>query len=533
VTDHAFGFERWLFPKSPILDFVVIACLAATFSYLLIGRQILQANWGPIDDHEVFTYLGTRPHLRLEEVWGTLFNKTEVGQLEGRFRPAFYLVKVVEAAVFGTNVHLWYLTNAICFALFLSSLWWTMLRFVGIWLGGALTASIALLPLWSGVWSRLGPSEIYGAACVGLMLFAANAILSSKSSFVRNAAAILFALTGVVLAGVKETFLPLTLMGVAFVFVHAWVQRQLPSWLVAILGVFVLASLAGIVSVVLKEQHGGVDFYGRSNGLRPTVYFTIIGFLDALLRTCWLWVLPIAFFQLLRVIPRQSLLHWISRSILAVEIYAFLLVMFAAQCGLYRIGFPSNSRYDFPAMLLVPLTCCVLAGDLFSKLRKCLPERTVDYAQFVAAIFLIFFTANSLLGSKPPLAVAVKENIERTNAFSAELHRLVESANAAPESPIVLEAHGPIAYEFVFSLLAYIPAMGIANPISVRLHGDASANSAFSDGLLGTLASLENGGSYGLTPLARNLAAIPSNGCLSVGLNGAPDPGCSPFQIKW
>ena len=150
-------FERFLFPRSQWVNFVVIALLSTALSFALVGRQVFLANWGLIDDHEVFHFLGPNLHLPISDIWNTLLEKTEVGTLQGRFRPSYYFIKVLETALLGTNVHLWYLGNTIGFAIFLSSVWWALRRFVGGWLSGVLTLSIALLPLWSGIWSRLGP----------------------------------------------------------------------------------------------------------------------------------------------------------------------------------------------------------------------------------------------------------------------------------------------------------------------------------------------------------------------------------------
>ena len=126
-----------------------------------------------------FTSSGLTWTFRSARFWNTLLTKTEVGIQTGRFRPTYYLFMLIETWLWGANVHLWYLARTLCFALFLSSIWWVIRRFVGVWLGGALTIWIAILPLWAEVWSRLGPSEIYGAGCIGVMVFATDFILHS------------------------------------------------------------------------------------------------------------------------------------------------------------------------------------------------------------------------------------------------------------------------------------------------------------------------------------------------------------------
>jgi hypothetical protein len=526
--------EHRLFPQNRLLNFVAIVCLSGVFSYLLTGKQITFANWGLIDDSEIFTFLGPRLHLAPGEIWNTLLTKTEVGLLHGgRFRPTFYLLKTSEASLFGPNVHLWYLGNTICFAIFLSSIWWTTTRFVGIWLSGALTASIALLSLWADVWSRLGPSEIFGAASVGVMLFAANLVMFSGSPLIRNLGAVVLTLAAVALAGLKETFIPLAAGGLALVFILAVIERRLPPVLMAVLACLILACIGGIGFVVSKELYAaGADHYGKSVGPGVTFLYAVAGGLDGLLRTLWLWILPLVFFQMLKVVPDRPLGQWISGSRMAVGIYLFLVAMYAAQCGLYRMLFPHNSRYDFPAMLLIPLTCCLLACEVSCRLRDRFPQRVINYAQLMAAVFLILALVNANLGKPPPaLAVAVKKNIELTNSFFDELQRLVRSAKEAPDSPIILEAHGPLAFEAVFALPTYLSALGARNPVSVRFYPDAQARGALYDGLQQRLASMQDKDSGALTPLAKSLANR-SHGCLSVGLYGAADSACTPFQMS-
>jgi hypothetical protein len=524
-------FERCLFPRSGLVNFVVIVCISTGISFLLVGRQIFHASWGIIDDHEVFYYLGPRLRLPLSDIWSTLLAKTEVGTLLGRFRPSFYLFKVIETSIFGPDVHLWYLGNTIAFAICISSAWWVLRRFVGGWLGGVLAGSIALLPLWSGIWSRLGPSEIYGAACIGIMLFATDFVLFSDNLRARVSSAIVLAVSTLALVGMKETFIPLA-GGTAVIFILAWTRKRLPLLLIVLLSMLILACLGGISLVVLKQMVSrGTDFYGNSAGPWPTIKFGIIGVFDALLRTWWIYTLPIVFFQILHMLPSRSLGGLVSGSREAVGVYCFVVAMYAAQCALYRSSFPHNMRYDFPAMLLVPLTCCILVSEISRKAQKYFPERTIDYAQLTAAGFVFFALVVVHLGKLPALVTAVQTNIEVTNRFYNELQRLVSAAKESPDSPIILDAYGPLAYEPVWSLSYFIPALGAKNRISVRFHSDEKLTGTPDDGLQQSLSNLQEAGSGGFTPLAEALADR-SNVCLSVGIEGPPDAACSGFPIR-
>jgi hypothetical protein len=523
--------ERCLFPRSPRIIFLIIACLSIAFAFLLTGRQIYLANWGLIDDHEVFYFLGPDLRLPFSDIWSTLVAKTEVGSLQGRFRPSYYFIKLIETSLWGTNVHLWYLGHTIGFAIFLSSIWWTMHRFVGGWLSGVLTACIALLPLWADVWSRLGPSEIYGAACVGTMVFAADFILFSGRPRTRNACAILLALATIALIGLKETFIPLA-GGTAAILIWAGIRKKLSPLLIGILALVMLACLGGLIFVVSRQVlAAGTDLYANSVGPWRTIGFGIIGLFDAILRTLWLWILPIAFFQVLGMVEPKPLARWIADSQVTLSAYAFLVLSYAAQCALYRFDFPHHSRYDFPAMLLVPLTCCIIACDISCKVRPFFSERTINHAQLVAAGFLLFTLIIIQVGQPPLLASAVRTNIETTNLFNNELQRAVIAAKASPDAPIILEAYDTHAYEAVYSLAYYMPALGTRNRIAVRLHPGQKSEGKLDESLWQRLSRLEQKGNSTFTALPGILAGNLKD-CISIGLNGAPDAGCSGFRVN-
>jgi len=180
-------------------------------------------------------------------------------------------------------------------------------------------------------------------------------------------------------------------------------------------------------------------------------------------------------------------------------------------------------------MLLVPLTCCIIACDISSKIRPFFSERAIDYAQLVAATFLTLMIIQ--VGHAPSLTTAVRANIERTNLFYNELQRAVLSAKASPDAPIILEAYGPGTYEAVFSLSYFMPALGTRNRMAVRLHPDQKLDGKLNESLWQGLSGLEQNGNSNFTALP-SIPADNLKDCISIGLNGAPDGGCSGFRIN-
>jgi hypothetical protein len=520
------GFERYLFPRNPLVEFLIIACLSGAISYFLMGRQIFRANWGLIDDHVVFYFLGPHLDLSFSDIWNTLLTKTEVGTLQGRFRPGYYLFTLIETWLWGANVHLWYLARTIGFAVFLSSIWWFMRRFIGIWLSGALTLYISLLPLWADIWSRLGPSEIYGAVCIGIMAFAAYCIFFSDAARTRNAGAITLTLATIALVGMKETFIPIA-GATAALFLLAGIRKNLSPLLIGILAFAVFVPFCGIAIIVRQQVAAtGTDYYANAIGIWPVLRFFGMGLLAAIGRTWWV----ILFFAVLYyATPRKPFKSWSTATCITLGAYGFLVVTYAAQGALYRSGFPLHSRYDFPALLLSPLSFCLLACYVFYSTRTSFSERATNYVPFAMAAALLLYCAVGS-GNGKALSAAVRANIEITNSFYNELQRAVRAAAALPESPVILEAYGPGAYEAVFSLSYYMPSLGVRNPISVRLHPEDKTDGKLYDGLQQTLAGLEQAGGGTFTPLQRSLAGHPQN-CVSIGINGSPDAGCSGFRV--
>jgi hypothetical protein len=269
---HSRTLDSFLFPKNKAVRFLIVSVFSVLFAFLLVGKQVFAAKWGLIDDHEVFEILGRHTHLSLGEAWNAVILKMTEGPI---FRPTYYATRILEIWAFGANVHLWYLFNTICFAIFLGCAWWVMWPFLGGWLSGSLTAFLALLPLWTGVWSRLGPSEIYGAACLGVAVLCASQILTASSASERHWWAIALVFATVLFTGMKETFLPFGLGPACLLFVLAWAKR-LPRLSTGLL-LAALAAWAGWLAAEIyhRTTASGVDYYDNPVGVAVMARFAV------------------------------------------------------------------------------------------------------------------------------------------------------------------------------------------------------------------------------------------------------------------
>jgi hypothetical protein len=519
--DGVFARQGWL-PAFLIVFGAVAAALVLT------GRQIWLADWGIVDDHEIFDFLGTRQHLPFSEIVSTVLDKTEVGSLHERFRPAYYFLRVLETAAWGRNVHLWYAFHAMAFAVFLGAVWWVLFRILGLLPSALCMVPIAFAKFWGGMWGRLGPSEIYAAPAIGLIvlgcyeLFFAPTILRRNLGCAALTAGTLFAI------GTKETLLPLAALTL-FLLGLAVVDRRLTRLSGVIAGAITLLFSSLIVLVVLKQlADAGTDIYGNSISPVARLRATLTsmrpfgaGFIVVAMGT----IAVVA-----GLILRLRKLVSTFEAVAVLGTLCFLLGFFVSQELAYGGSLPSGTRYDFPAML-IPICFVYFIGCVVNlRVREAGKPRLADGLAlgFAIAIAAVFWSTGGFGGLANSID-QVEANIVRTRKFSAELAAIVSRARISPAAPIILEAYGPGAYEPVYSLQRYLQSAGLGNPVAVRLHPDRISIDAFYDKLENRLRVLQRDGGKSFVKLMDLPVGAP---CVSIGINGEADANCAGFRVR-
>src|SRR3989339_1434051 len=88
--------------------------------FLLFGYYLLGANFtaklGIIDDHEVSWFMGEKGKVEITDIPQVL-SRTELGQFGEykRFRPSYYLLRVIETVAWGNNAGAWYFARYLLF----------------------------------------------------------------------------------------------------------------------------------------------------------------------------------------------------------------------------------------------------------------------------------------------------------------------------------------------------------------------------------------------------------------------------------
>ncbi|MET4450297.1 hypothetical protein [Bradyrhizobium sp. RT3b] len=524
--------ERYLFLENRRFAFSLIGLLSLCTALILIGPQILYANWSLIDNWDYFNWLGPDLNLPFSEVWHTLMTKTEVGSFAGRFRPCYYMLMVLEASLWGPNVHLWYLARTLEFGVFIASVWWIVSRFAGLWLAAVLLIPILAGPFWGDVWARLGPQEIYGCAAVGIILFGAYGLFAMSSRGVRIAAGFIVTLATIVLIGTKETFLPIAGLSVVFLFAAA-ARRLVPGVLSALLIAVICACGAFEFYIVQKiVMATGTDFNGDAIGLPLLKELAV----ESLFQAIRLWlpvhlVVAFAFASITRW-RAADWRQWKNASLVASLAFTFLVCLYVSQCIAYRSVVALNMRYDFPKMLFNPFNYCLLSCYAVYMTRAYFTPHAANYLSLGAAVVLAFvFIPN--ISFKTSVSRAVVHNIDVTTRFYNELQLIIAAAKHSPNVPIILEAHEPLtwAYEPVFSLSTYLTVFGTHNSIAVRVHPKSNPTERMAAGFKTGLMAMQDVGNDRFVSLAV-AAKLSQRGCISVGINGPASSDCTGFEVK-
>jgi hypothetical protein len=180
---------------------VIISLVLLVFLFLLISKT-LNSGFHFVDDHEVIKIkneLKSTSLITVSENWvrDDLNNN-------GRFRPFYYIQRVIETKLLGSDFFLWSLYNAILFCLALIFFYLAM-RNMKFGLGESIAfLIITFIGPQSSVWWRLGPGESLGMALLGFSFY-----FMSKSLYKRNYQLynILFILFLILASLTKESFL--------------------------------------------------------------------------------------------------------------------------------------------------------------------------------------------------------------------------------------------------------------------------------------------------------------------------------------
>ncbi|MBF0538518.1 MAG: hypothetical protein HQL03_09735 [Nitrospirae bacterium] len=488
--------------------FILILICSVALSYYIFSAS-LGAQWYIIDDHEIMNFLGPDKHVALLDI-PSLVEKTEIINLDihPRYRPAHWLIVILESWLWGDHPFGWYLFKMMVFALFTGVLWWISQYYIGgIVHGGVFAFYVLSQGFWLDIWTKLGAPEINAA--LGLALYAAGVFAVLKNSANNDDDLrlpgvfywLIMTVGALIAMGSKENFL-IILLPQTCMLVYLLIRGRLDSharFFGSLIIVFGLA-MAAVIAYVIKN-HGGSDFYSKSAGLKDRLG-VFLAYVDSILTRLHLWgvsntvlivtasVIVAVVFIIGGVIFKQKGTTgagmYFSAISKTIALLMLLTVIVASQIVFYNGYWPVGNRFDFPGKLAFHVACLSIILAFMNVLAILdVKPKTINALKLTLAI-VFFVLAIVIYRGVVPLREATKQHAIITREFTGKIKHLSAMLNEQPQTPLVFESHNVWDYEPIFSVERFLSVNKVKNPLYLRIHGygNPGANPAKTNTLL-------------------------------------------------
>ena len=445
-------------PVSAWTALLAFGVFAVALAYVM--APMASAQFSHVDDHEIVVIIGPSQHIAFSDVPARIAQYAI--ETDGRFRPGYYFLRVLEATFAGPHPHIWYFDRFVL-ALIAGG------AIVTLAYGYVTRITLVALPLMliagpqSEMWTTLGPQETYAVpiVLVGLALIRWHHQTSGL---------VLLLEAGLV----KESFV---LLVPAVLVWLAWRQGKGAWKSLALAGGVVFLEAAGVAIELFRYG----DFYAqtRSAGSTVAAAWHMLGQFSAANGWYLAGLLGLAAAAWMKGGPR-------ARTAALLSAGAFVLV-FLPQAYFYG-GDPTSiaGRYLLPALLFAVL----VAG-----LGYWLAEGAGRSRAFIGTSLLVALT--SMLLMVPQLRTAkgtATAFAADTQSFQAGIHRIEDLAQSDPSAWVVLRPGELLAYyEVDFAVAEFLgngpmppmhmaieapPLPARATPLEVRLNATIQTISA-------------------------------------------------------
>jgi hypothetical protein len=494
---------------------------------LLYGNS-LRGNWWVIDDHELINFMGPSGRLAWNDFIPKLL-QTELGSpgTSVRYRPIYYIFRLLGAAVLGNHPVLWYGLQLAILLFFICIFWYLVMQSIGLLSGGLFTLFIMSDLYWPDMFARLGAGETYAVLGFTLFVLGSYGVITHYELRPLKFDWLFILLGSVIAVGSKENeiilMIPLTIL-----FILQVKRRKFSKWIIIafILSMIYILFIVSVLGIALAAS--GVDQYANSvhPGERLAVFFNGIfslrgiSILIPLVISIGLWT----YYSRYAEKPNISKnLRYLCFSIAAIFVF------YLSQFVFYNGYWPANNRYDFPGLLYMPGLLIIIHGfGMKIRREEDSTSKSPGFIQFflpIALLLVILVYQNGFAYAR----FAVGNHVQLSNTFSNQINAISILSKADPKSAIILEAGAPFDYEPIFSYARFLRADGVSNPIYVRWTGPepASSNLLFKS-LVAEIQRWSQLKSELFDPLPnQNLNPVD---CISIRMNGHPLTQCKQFE---
>jgi hypothetical protein len=511
--------------NSGIIKIVLIILGSALFTFYLWGNN-LDARWGVIDDHEIIEFMGSDGKVKLNEL-NHLLLSTEVGQpgKSLRYRPSFYLLRIIETFLWGDSPFLWYFIRLILFAGTAAIVWWLVGKWIGFLPAMLFVLYVLSFHFWGDIWTRLGASETYAVfgiavyclGCINMLRHAREKDLSDASVFLNWSLIV----TGAFIAmGSKENFLILLISSV-ILSVMLWKRHILGkigficSVVIFSYGIFIATAVLLALSKTKK------DMYGDSVELLERLQFIYKGLMQ-LLEDHYLLLMIFAFVSLVCIIAalfiKQRNEDQAKRMIKVFSHYSIVAVVmvlfYLSQYFFYSGKLPSGMRYDFPGVLAGPFFLLASVVFLLNCFRSLNNQKILNRAVLVifSMLMIVLITNNGYSSLRQKSQINVLQTTEQNRRLTAVVNSLIDD----PGSDLVFHCYNPMDAEIVFSISKFLRFNRVKSKFYLKVYDfpkDYTA-SDLEENLIGGLYAVSKNGNKNFTPISELEKS--SNTCYSL-----------------
>lgn len=405
------------------------------FAYYLVGNNF-SAKLSMIDDHETAWFLGSDGKIKLTEIPSVVMN-TEVGQWgkSSRYRPSYYTLRVIEAALWKNDAWKWYFFRYLLLVVSMVLGWKILINYFPKVIAYLFIFYVMTMPFWPDILTRLGPSEIYALPTLLLFVY----------GIIKNKFWMIF-VGYIVCVGGKENLLILLPVLVTWLIINAK-KLSKHEWLMALLLVLYTAFIA--TGIVIATNNSGVDFYLNDISYFKRFVLTIQS-IPKIIDNRHLTIPMIMFGVLSFYTNKKYFLLGISVLLTAMSQYVF-----------YNNTLPTNTRYDFPALLLFPIFDLIVVKMLTDIIKR-YPWSKLFKFVFYAGLCLLMLAFVVHRGYFLIHDSAVK-NVIKSTRFDDNLKNARSWAKDNPESTLVFTSIHFTDFEPIVSVSRYLTSMEINN----------------------------------------------------------------------
>ena len=504
----------------------------AIFIALYSWSPLLDAKWGLVDDHEIITFVGMDERLPPSRFIDSL-NRTELNSSSTmtRFRPSYYVLRAIEAMVWGKAPSLWYGFRITVAVIFSFSLAYVSLSFAGSILSIGFLIYVLSAPYWADIFARAGPSELYAVLGITLIFFSIGRLKYKAPASLFQVCGLV---CGVIIAtGSKENFLFLIFIPL-FLLYSRQVKIRSVSGLLLIISVLYIIWIGLTIYFRLKSANGLI--YGLNESAAHIGMLSMLKLIGSFLLqpVVVLWImLSLVTWCFIRVatcldrFARGSTHLGISvNSRVFIVVQLSLLTIYASQFLFYSGTWPYVSalgRYSFPGVLardcaFLAIVCAIVGsvhrlGASRQFVLKFQAAATVSLALLAMAPFIIL--PNYVSNRNAVLSITAE-----TNMFSKKYIVIVDFLRNNPDVSIIINSHSFSDYEPIFSIATFLHFSSVKNKIAVNAQGLDLQNYADRPNEFGLASAIHNLASQGDDQRFVPFNAVDQSSCISLGMSG-------------